>query len=282
MATPMESRNPLEQMKEALKAEGASDIEAVGELILSFRRTAPVETSPVHEELLRPNPDPQRLFPDAPNREAVAHNLDQSLRGFIEAHALHRAAHADHGLGNWRDLLKLNMRQVREAFRWFTNGQATVSLLRLEGGRISVALHEGEDFFLSAFVWGPSIVPGRLSVVGSDGEAMKLAVDWLSACQELLIPVRKQEESATLVWRPWHSTAGPDGSESDGVLLSLEGKRAWAHGPSGAWEPGETYAILNRLSQFFPGVVADTCATCQHFGFSGMTREGSGGSSGYC
>jgi len=221
-----------------------------------------------------------QLFPDAPNRQAVLYNFRASLCGFEKAFQSYAKDASGHRLTGWRDLLRLNLRHATEACRHFTNGQRTVTVLALEGGRCSVALHNDMEEFLTEYTRSPSLIAGNIATVLTEIEAEALARNWLSRFDERMIAVRIRGKPATMHWRTWGRARGADGDHRQGLVLTLAGRRIW----SGIADRfgSDPYAVLNRLSTAFPGVEADTCATCLSFKFSGMSWDMSGGWMGYC
>ena len=65
----------LNEMTKYLGEWNAVDVEEVEYLLVKYRPTRQPRPNQLHDEMLKPVPKPSRLFPDAPNRSAVEHNL---------------------------------------------------------------------------------------------------------------------------------------------------------------------------------------------------------------
>jgi hypothetical protein len=273
----------LAQMAKFLGRWDVVGVREVAPMVVAYR-PARCELQPeLHRELLHSqHPDPTHLFSGAPNRDAVAYNLKQSVRGFEAAFIAHRKTVAELGLKHWRDLLGLNMAHATEADLHITNGQRTVTMLRHSDGRRSVALHANLDDFFSNYARTLSLVPGKAAWVSSDERAQTLATEWLSDFVSDRIPITENGVRGSMFWRIWGWARGIDGYRKFGLLLTCSERQAWCELEPWAGAEFEPYAVLQRLSAMFPGVEADTCATCKHFGFSGMGRDMSGGNVGYC
>lgn len=274
----------LDEMTRHLERWRPADIEECGWLQVAYRPTQLQGPTEWHLEMLRPEPAPDRIYRDAPNRAAVKHNLDGFVREFERAFQRHAWRASGHRLEHWRDLLRLNIQHATTALRHVTNGQATVTLLQLTDGTFSVAQHEHLELFIGdlEFLGLPSLVPDRLEHSRTQTDAQAMACSWLSEVKAHSVSVRVQGQPAAMTWRLWGTTQGPNGHSRLGLVLTLGGRSVWAEVEPWIGAEREPYAVINNLSKYFPGVEAATCATCRHFAFSRMSGDMSGGWAGYC
>jgi hypothetical protein len=274
----------LEQMTEYLVEWKPVDVREIAPLVVSYRPTRLPEPNQLHQEMLRPVPEPERLFVGAPNRDAVEHNLRASIHAFEKAVREFAPDQTGRRLTSWRDLLRMNLEHLGGAARYFTNGQTTATCLPLTDGRFSVALHDdhGLEMFRSHISTQPSLVAHRLVTVETEGEVQSLAIRWLSVVKEESIPVFVQGKPETMTWRAWGWIAAQSGYRRKGLVLKVGDRSVWTELNEWAGAAFEPYAVLNHLATVLPGVEADTCATCSSFAFSGMSRDFSGGWGGYC
>lgn len=272
----------LDEMTRHLERWRPIDISECGSLRVSYQPTQLEEPTEWHVEMLRPAPDPDRIFCDATNRAAVTRNLDEFVREFDRAYRSQRWIESGHSLESWRDLLRLNLQHVTAARRHVTNGQTTVTIVELGDGRYSVAHHDGLERFIGSFIGLPSLVAARLTLAESEDEALAVAGSWVSEADESTVAVMRHGVPATMTWRTWGEMAAADGYSIAGLVLTLDGHCVWTELEPRMGAAAEPYAVLNSLSAPFPGVQAATCATCHHFAFSSMSRDMTGGWSGYC
>jgi hypothetical protein len=272
----------LEQMTRYSERWKPVDVDAIGLLLVAYRPRHQPRPNRLHQEMQKSKPDASKLFPEAPNREAVEHNLRASIRTFEEALPGFAQFEAGHRLLRWQDLLRLNLQHTTSAERHFTNGQSIVTRLKLEDGRFSVALHENLEGFLSELQSWPSLRAHRLATVETEQESRALAIEWLSHVTETTIPVRIDGNPGTMSWRTWGWIAGSAGYRRQGLVLTVADRSVWTELDGQPGAKFEAYAVLNQLPTLLPGVEAETCATCFSFAFSGMSRDMSGGWTGYC
>src|SRR4051812_43823228 len=98
--------------------------------------------------------------------------------------------------------------------------------------------------------------------------------------QTYSLRAQKGVESAELLLQRTGSIPGTDGYRIHNFIATFrdEGFHVQMGGPPcGDKEP---YRVLNELRP--QGFVLTVCATCEHFRFSGMARDMSAGSRGYC
>lgn len=333
----------LDEMTRYLREWNPVEVEEISPLLVTYRPMRSAELSPLHLEMLKPVPDPSKLFPEAPNRQGVEQNLLNSIRSFEEAfrsigeadtghrqassqgfadwrfvnnpyytgprldgsqdsaheqdllnsiksfeEALPSFGEADpgHRLATWRDLLRLNIQHASKAERHFSNGQSIVTVVSLDNGLFSLAFHDEEglrDFLrpdpMATFL---SIRAPGLTTVKTTEEVQAAACRWLADAKESQVAVLVEGKLQTMTWRPWGCITIDSGYPKMGVVLKVGDRSAWVDVV--LWEIAELnpYAVLNRLSEFLPGVEAATCATCRNFLTSGMTNQFYGGAVGVC
>ena len=272
----------LEEMTTYLERWKPVEVDEVGPLLVMYRPRRQPRPNRLHLEMLKQAPDPARLSPKAPNREAVEHNLRESIRAFESALPDFAQIEPGHRLLRWQDLLQLNLQHATSAERHFTNGQATVTRLDLDDGRFSIALHDDMEAFLSELATRPSLLAQRLVTVRTEDECRSVAIQWLSEVSEASIQVRVDGNQGTMSWRTWGWIAGPHGYRRRGLVLTIGDRSVWTELSEQPGAKFEAYAVLNHLATVLPGVEAETCATCSSFAFSGMSRDMSGGWTGYC
>jgi hypothetical protein len=256
------------------------DAREIAPLVISYRPGRQPGAPATIVKLLETDPEPTLQREVEGSIVPAAAGLSPQGMGFAEAFAVHREVAATHGLGTWRDLLRLNVRHVSEAVHHVTNGQATVTIIELAKDRCSVALHPRG--FLGDYSAKPSFSPDHTSTCSSVAEGEQLALSWLLEPSRLAIRVRVHGDVATLSWRTWGALRDVSGYERRGLVLQLGTDEAWTELTEWWGGGAEPHEILKRAGDHFPGVEAESCATCAHFSFSGMSRDMSGGWAGYC
>ncbi len=261
---------------------GPEDIQEIDPLLLSYRPTRLNRPPNTLDEVLSDSPDPERLHPGAPNRAGVATNLDNSIEGFKREFPRFATVARDQCLADWRELVRLNIRHATEAERHFTNGHDLVTLVTLADGTRSLAAHSDLRDFLNDLVPQLSMTPERMAVMHSEADEVRTVRDWLSGYDKISVAVTRQGQPDTMQWRTWGSVPAFQGYRRRGLVLTLGCQRVWTELNEWSGAPSSPYAVLNTLGRFFPEARAETCGTCQHFAFSGMSADMSGDWNGYC
>lgn len=278
----MDSGRFVDEMTSYLEDWGPEDIHTVAPLLLSYRPTRLGQPPATLDEVLSDDPDLERLSPGAPNRAAVATNLKNSIKAFKQGFRRFASVTRDQRLSDWRDLVRLNIRHATEAQRHFTNGQGLVTVVEVAGGAYSLAAHSDLREFLNDVLPQPSMIPEHMAIVHSEDEQVRAAREWLSQYEEIAVAVSTEGHSEIMRWRSWGSAPAGHGYRRSGLVLSLKGRQVWTE--LNRW-PGarlSPYVVVNTLGAVFPAARAETCGTCRHFAFSGMSRDMSGDWRGYC
>jgi hypothetical protein len=249
--------------------------------LFCFKLAAPRETSKYLRFFLGEFDSPDQLLVRQQNREALESNLASLAR---KLDAAVEGMHSHPLLGSVelsrRDVLFFNVNHYCRPTLLYTNGRAAVSVVRRSQNRFEVVRHRSLSFFktfLSDFGWTDCLIgPEEISIAHDFESAERLAREFLT--RTLRMRKGASIEQVTLV--PEEGSAVVDGYPVH-VLVATFGTREFRLQFGGApCGPREAFRVLN---EFCPdGFVAEVCATCEHFRFSGMSRDMSAGSSGYC
>lgn len=260
------------------------DLQVLDEHAVRFAYPQPQEVPAHWAMVLEPDPPLARLLPDAPNREAVANLLAGLRHALYESFEQGRgsALFATAGIDDpaaWRDVLLDHYCRPR----WiYTNGQQTLSLVEREGPRFEVArlpsldsLHEFRTIYVRDL---PD--PRDVMEFGHIGGAQTYLLGRLSQLEMRAVPLVKDEQRRTLLLQPCGKRSG--GRDRGAIALSLAHVGGSTHLLEMQPDRRDAYTVLNQLPGRLPGEVAQVCATCVAFRFSGMSRSSSGGTKGYC
>ncbi len=240
---------------------------------------------PLHWEMvLADEPDLDRLEPEAPNRKAIG-DLLEGLR-----HALYESFEQGQGSalfetmgivepGQWRDVL---VDHFCRPMWLYTNGQEVFSVVERMGPRFEVArlpslgsLHEFRTLYVRTL---PD--PRDVAEFGHRDGAESYVLGQLALVKVKAIPLRQGTgRRMVLLQRCGYRPGGP-GRPSIALMLAHFGDET--HLLQMQPERRDAYTVLNELPELLGGDVVESCATCASFRFSGMTRDSSGGTRGYC
>lgn len=259
-----------------------ADVARLGDHLLRFRLASPRQPTPYHRLLLEGGTDTRSILPDAPNRAGIQLNFDNMSRLYRESFEKHKASPLAvyAGVSSPEDLLRHNVAHFCQPDALYTNGQVIVTMVSHARGVVSAAPHttmRDGIAFSSAYEPLTCLDIDRTRVFGDRQAAETWVRSELSTLKVRGVPMRRGEERRTLLLQP----AGHRLDQHGATTLTT-----WIAYFSGREErlrlerTEEPYALFNRLD--LDGFRADTCATCLHFRFSGMSRDMSGGSKGYC
>lgn len=259
-----------------------ADVARLGDHLLRFRLASPRQPTVYHRLFLDGGTDARSILPDAPNREGIQLNFDNMSRLYRESFEEHKdsrlAVHA--GVSSPEDLLRLNVAHFCQPHALYTNGQAIVTMVLHAGGVVSAAPHrtmrEGIAFS-SEYEPLTCLETSRIQVFGDRQAAETWIQSELSTLEVRGIPMRRGEERRTLLLQPAGCRLNQYGAPTLMTWIAYFNGREERLRREPSEEP---YAFFNQLD--VDGFRADTCATCSHFRFSGMSRDMSGGSKGYC
>lgn len=262
-------------------------LHALDESSVRFAYPRPREVPQHWDVVLDKHPDIDEIEPDRPNREAIANLVGGLRHALIESFeqgqgcALFATAGIDDPRG-WRDvLLDLYCRP-----RWvYTNTQRTFALLELPGERFRVAelpslgsLHEFRTLYVRSLPKAHDVVD-----FGHFDAAEVHILRALSSVEMRALPLRNAEGRRTLLLQTAGSRPGPRGHAISLYVAHLGGESSLVEVEP---ERCDAYTVLNRLREWIGKRLGDdvveACATCSGFRFSGMARDHSSGTRGYC
>ncbi len=248
---------------------------------------APRETPLQWSMLLDEAPALDRLDPDAPNRDAVAHNFERMRRMTREGYELgceddFLASVDIPDLTSWRDALVEHF--CRPAWL-YTNAQRWFSLVVTPDARVRVlelpSLYSLEVFATPYFDRLPP--PFSLAVFGNLDAAETHFLGQLSKLEVRALPLRRGDRRRALLLQPAGARRGPQGHKVRLYLARVDDHVGLLETDARVRDPYTTFNRLSeQLGEAFIDDVLETCATCSSFRFSGMSRDMSGGSKGYC
>jgi hypothetical protein len=254
------------------------DAAHLGDLLIRFRFAQPREPSPYHRFLLQNGRDPRTILPDAPNRAAIAHNLDQIRTALGTAFEAQRSRPLlmRAGVASPADYLRFCADHFCIPLWLYTNGQALASLVD-RGGVFEAIVHPSvHDYLGFGGDYGPW--PVLENFPGAGFASLAAAEAWIG--QRLAhprierLPVVRDGERRVAFLQRVGERRGPKGPVSTYLLHFggvVERCRVFEYG---------SHQFLTKLD--LGGFRAATCATCSHFAFSGMSHDMSGATRGYC
>lgn len=234
--------------------------------------------------VLDPDPALARLLPDAPDRAAVASLLEGLRHALMESFergrgsALFATAGIDDPAG-WRDVLLDHYCRPR----WlYTNGQVVFSLVERPGPRYELArlpslasLHEFRTLYVREL---PD--PREVMEFGHQGGAETYVLGRLAEVQVRTLPLVHGKARRMLLLQACGTRPGGPGERAIALWLAHMGGATMLL----EMQPDrrDAYTVLNELPGRREGEVVQACATCVAFRFSGMSRDSSGGTRGWC
>ena len=261
------------------------DVRYLNDHLLRFRLERPREPSAYHRFFLGEYSSADELFPEAPNQKAVEYNLASFAKELDAGLVRTRDCHFVEGtaIRSRRDLMAFNVDHYCNPTYLYTNGQAIISLVMRNQDRFELAYHPRLPAFCrfnSDYGVGILIVPDNVRSATSFDDAERMAQEVLSRVATYTLRVQKGLELGELMLQPAGSGRDTHGDHLETLIATFRGDsfRLQMGGPR--WGDNEPYRVLN---EFRPaGFVLVVCATCEHFRFSGMARDMSSGSAGYC
>jgi hypothetical protein len=256
------------------------DVGHLAEHLIRFQFAEPQPVSPYHQALLEGEATGRSILPDAPNREGIEHNYRQlrdQIEGVFTAHQSSLAfTLAD--VKSLADFVRLNIDHHCRPRYLYTNGQ-TAMTLALRGERcLEVAPHPSmEQLRGFGSVYGPwhLIDPAEIKLFSGLAAAETWIKARLSELSVQALPMLRGEQERTLLLQEAGFRRDEKGYPIQTYLAHFEGRITKLQ-----IGPEEPYEFLNRL--VLDDFRVKSCATCKNFRFSGMSRDMSHGSSGYC
>lgn len=224
------------------------------------------------------------LLPDAPDRTAVASLLEGLRHALVESFergrgsALFATAGIDDPAG-WRDVLLDHYCRPK----WlYTNGQVVFSLVERPGPRYELArlpslasLHEFRTLYVREL---PD--PREVMEFGHIDGAETYLLGRLAEVQVRTLPLVRGKERRMLLLQACGTRPGGLGERPVSLWLAHMGGATMLLETQP--DRRDAYTVLNELPGRNEGEVVQACATCVAFRFSGMSRDSSGGTRGWC
>lgn len=259
----------------------AKDVLYLNDQLIRFRLECPRLPSAYQRFFMGEFSSADEVLPEAPNREAVEYNLASLAKALDAALALTRDRPFGEGCAvmSRQDLLSLNLDHFCRPTCLYTNGQAIVSLVQRNPARFEVVYHPSLWHFNGfGSHCGGLISAEHVRIASSYEDAERIAQKRLSKVKTWTLRLRKGVELDVLVLQPAGSRTVAQGYAVKTLIASFRADRFRVQ--MGGWGEHEPYRVLNELRP--KGFIIEACATCLYFRFSGMSRDMSAGSKGYC
>ena len=262
------------------------DVRYLNDQLIRFQLECPRQPSAYQRFFMGECSSADEVFPEAPNREAVEYNLGSLAKQLDAALALMRERPYREGCAvmSRQGLLSFNLDHFCRPTYLYTNGQAIVSLVQRNPARFEVVYHPSLPHFNefdSEYGGLPGLISAEHVLIARSFEgAEQIAKKRLSIVKTWTLRLRKGVELDELVLQPAGSSTVTHGYPLQTLIASFRADRfrvQMGGPPCGAHEP---YRVLNELRP--EGFIIEACATCLYFRFSGLTRDWSAGSAGYC
>ena len=261
----------------------AKDVVFINDQLIRFKLAISRQSSAYQKFLLGEYSSPNQIFPSAPNREGVEYNLASITKeldvGF--AGMRDKPLGASGILRSRRDFLLFNIDHFCHPTYVYTNGQAIVSVVRRDDRRFEIVHHRSlSDFngFDSEYDQPDFISADKVTIAASFRDAEWDARQKLSTVKTREFRMRKGGELDHLILQSTGSRTDKSGYPIEVYIGRFRGQEFRVE--MGGGEEHEPYRTLNELHR--DGFVVEACATCKYFQFSGMSRDMSSGSRGYC
>lgn len=263
-------------------------LEPLDDFGVRFSYPQPRAVPPCWAMVLARNPVLDRLEPEQTDREAVATRFEGLRHALYESFeqgkgsALFSTAGIDHP-GAWRDVLV-------EAYcqpKWlYTNAQRTFSLVAIADRHFRVVeLPSLESLHEFRTLDARTLPDPHLVLDFGHLDAAETHVRRELATLEMrALTLRDGAQRRTLLLQAAGSRPGPRVRAIDLYVAHLQGRVSLLQVEP---ERCDAYTVLNRLgdqlgAKRLGSAVVQACATCASFRFSGMIRDASGGTRGFC
>lgn len=177
-------------------------------------------------------------------------------------------------IGDSESLMKLNMKHVYGADKYFTNGQTLVSLLKDEEG-FELGVHKNLNIFSDYFYDSPLL--GQFSLSNLRLKRYKIyekaeleIMNILSKIETIRIPIEHDSERDFLEIREVYPSTYFFTLNNRTVARTTEYNGDWID------------KVTDEVIEFYKPLQIKCCKNCIHFKFSGMSHDMSGGFTGYC
>ena len=246
--------------------------------LIRFELPSPREPSPYLGLLLAGGDQTSTLFPGAPNREGIAEHFVGIRDQFVAAFSAHRACELFRlvAIDSVTAFVRFQVSHLCAPTFAYTNAVSVLTVLRTADDVWTIVRHDPYDFaaFPSGLTSAPPIDPEAVGIFSSLAAAETHVHSLLGRLEVRALGMTRGQETRTLLLqdagRLWRASRNVVQRLAhfggDIIKITSDGE--------------EPFTMLNRLE--LDGFRPRTCATCSHFQFSGMSRDSSGGSKGYC
>ena len=253
-----------------------SDAVYLTDYLVRFQLVQPRKISEYMEFVLHERSDIDALFPNAPNRDAVLYNVNTVRKELdnvffrIKKSWFARTFNITSPL----DFLKFSINHTSEPTYIFTNGQRFMSVVVKNEQRFETVRHSGR---LSSYQQETHelIEPESAACFSSYGAAETVIRQQLAELSIRAVLMGDGVRQETMLLQEAGS-AYKGGQHVDTYL-------AWINGEPHYLETNrdiDSYTLVNTFRS--GGLRIESCGTCSHFRFSGMSHDMSNGSTGYC
>lgn len=177
-------------------------------------------------------------------------------------------------IGDNKSLMRLNMRHVYGAEKYFTNGQSLVSLLKDEDG-FELGIHKNLNIFSAYFYDNPTL--SQLSLSNLKLKRYKILekaesqiMNILSKIETIRIPIEHDSDRGFLEIQEVYPSTYYFTLNNRTVIKKTEYNGAWID------------KVTDEVIEYFKPQQIKCCKNCKHFKFSGMSYDMSAGFTGYC
>jgi hypothetical protein len=257
----------------------SSDVVHLSDHLIRFRFQRPRDLSQNLRFLVEGEGSIEKLFPDAANRAAVEHNVRAFQKALDASFERERANLRSLQVLSARDYAEFNVQHHCRPSLIYTNGQAAATVVERPASGFEVALHAVLRKFLAfcnEYEFPDFIRGNQVRRFGTLVEVELWVREFLSNIEVSMVPMFKGDSSASLVLRRVGERRGEHGYPETIYSVIFSGERSTVR-VGGAHE---AYRVLNEIE--LDGFRVKACATCRNFRFSGMSRDMSRGSAGYC
>lgn len=177
-------------------------------------------------------------------------------------------------IGDIKSIMKLNMKHVYSADKYFTNGQNLISLLKDEEG-FELGIHKNLKTFANYFFDTPNFNQLSLSdlrikkyevIEKAESEIMRI----LSKIETTRIPIENATNGEFLEIRKIYPSTYFFTSNNQTIIKKTAYKGDWID------------KVTKDAIEFYKPLQIKCCLNCKHFDFSAMSHDSSGGFTGYC
>ena len=245
----------------------------LNDFIIRFEYAESVQILKFYDMILTNDRDTSQLFPGAPNREAVEYNFNNAIKGFqTEFNQFDSRLKRSKKLTSFQDLLQRNVNHVYNPEFVYTNGQQIITVQK-HADTYELALHRSYSAFIDFFSeYNQSLSLESLEDFDKLSDLELIVRRNLSRLELTMLNVfKKQSHKVGFLQQVRHLPSYTHYLHFKGQIIPITINRE-----------NEAYTVLNSLPELIEGYQIKACASCKHFAFSGLSRDMSEGSMGYC